>query len=545
MRSALEVAWRVATSEATLLLRGESGTGKGVLAQAIHERSPRAGGPFVTVHCPSLSSRAAGERPVRPCPRRLYRSRARHRGQGRRRRGRHAVPRRGRRPAADPAAEAAALPAREDLRARRRQPHAAAATSACWRPPTTTWKTPMPHGPVSRGPALSAQRHRDRTAALAAAAGRHPGAGPALAASSSPASRARTMSGFTAEALDSTAAPRLARQPPRAAQRHRARRDPDARPPSRPGRPAGAAWPAPRHAGSRSAATSASMTWKPSTFAASWPSVPRWTTPHARWASIPARSIANANDMVCDRAKAKKGERAASAHVRPDRGLYASRLAQVSLSETRISHAIVASPSYRAALTPLLLLLAVQGGLSVWLITRLGQRIDAILRENYDSVKAMERLNEAAGAHRLLIQVRAMLGGEVERPQGLRRQLGPARRTIHHRKGQHHHPARRSASSSRELRELKEQYREAGDRFYALPAASKARRDIYLGTKGHPGLRGLFQEIKNVTGDILHINQENMEAASADAKNVAKASRAGRGHLPGFGRRRGAGDLAG
>ena len=35
------VAFQVAASEATVLLRGESGTGKGVLARAIHERSPR------------------------------------------------------------------------------------------------------------------------------------------------------------------------------------------------------------------------------------------------------------------------------------------------------------------------------------------------------------------------------------------------------------------------------------------------------------------------------------------------------------------------
>src|SRR5262245_43496846 len=55
MRQALEVAFQVAPSDATVLLRGESGTGKGVLAQAIHERSGRAAGPFVTVHCPSLS----------------------------------------------------------------------------------------------------------------------------------------------------------------------------------------------------------------------------------------------------------------------------------------------------------------------------------------------------------------------------------------------------------------------------------------------------------------------------------------------------------
>lgn len=55
-RASLDVAFRVADSDATILLRGESGTGKGVLARAIHERSRRKGRPFVTVHCPSLSA---------------------------------------------------------------------------------------------------------------------------------------------------------------------------------------------------------------------------------------------------------------------------------------------------------------------------------------------------------------------------------------------------------------------------------------------------------------------------------------------------------
>ncbi|MFO0877427.1 MAG: sigma-54 dependent transcriptional regulator [Gemmataceae bacterium] len=55
VQAALEVAFRVAPTDATLLLRGESGTGKGVLARAVHARSRRAGKPFVTVHCPSLS----------------------------------------------------------------------------------------------------------------------------------------------------------------------------------------------------------------------------------------------------------------------------------------------------------------------------------------------------------------------------------------------------------------------------------------------------------------------------------------------------------
>ncbi|MBV9122544.1 MAG: sigma-54-dependent Fis family transcriptional regulator [Planctomycetes bacterium] len=56
MRQAIDLALKAAASEATLLLRGESGTGKGVLARAIHAHSRRPAGPFVTVHCPSLSA---------------------------------------------------------------------------------------------------------------------------------------------------------------------------------------------------------------------------------------------------------------------------------------------------------------------------------------------------------------------------------------------------------------------------------------------------------------------------------------------------------
>ncbi len=56
MRQILDIAFKAAASEATILLRGESGTGKGVLARALHARSSRAAGPFVTVHCPSLSA---------------------------------------------------------------------------------------------------------------------------------------------------------------------------------------------------------------------------------------------------------------------------------------------------------------------------------------------------------------------------------------------------------------------------------------------------------------------------------------------------------
>ncbi len=45
---------RVAQGAASVLLIGESGTGKEVTARAIHERSPRAAGPFVTVDCGAI-----------------------------------------------------------------------------------------------------------------------------------------------------------------------------------------------------------------------------------------------------------------------------------------------------------------------------------------------------------------------------------------------------------------------------------------------------------------------------------------------------------
>jgi len=55
MQKAIDIAFRAADSEATVLLLGESGTGKSVLARAIHQRSPRRASVFVTVSCPSLS----------------------------------------------------------------------------------------------------------------------------------------------------------------------------------------------------------------------------------------------------------------------------------------------------------------------------------------------------------------------------------------------------------------------------------------------------------------------------------------------------------
>jgi NtrC-family two-component system response regulator AlgB len=55
MQKTLTLAQRVADSDATLLIRGESGTGKTILARAIHAWSRRATRSFGVVSCPSLS----------------------------------------------------------------------------------------------------------------------------------------------------------------------------------------------------------------------------------------------------------------------------------------------------------------------------------------------------------------------------------------------------------------------------------------------------------------------------------------------------------
>jgi two-component system, NtrC family, nitrogen regulation response regulator NtrX len=54
MRRAFEMADRVAPADSTVLILGESGTGKDLMAQEIHARSPRAGKAYVAVNCAAL-----------------------------------------------------------------------------------------------------------------------------------------------------------------------------------------------------------------------------------------------------------------------------------------------------------------------------------------------------------------------------------------------------------------------------------------------------------------------------------------------------------
>ncbi len=55
MRGVLDMAARVAATDAPVLITGENGTGKSILARAVHRQSARAAKPFVVINCPTLS----------------------------------------------------------------------------------------------------------------------------------------------------------------------------------------------------------------------------------------------------------------------------------------------------------------------------------------------------------------------------------------------------------------------------------------------------------------------------------------------------------
>ena len=111
---------RLPAGHSTVLLRGESGTGKGLIARIIHNVSPRRNGPFIMFNCAALPRDAGRIGAVRPREGRVHRRRSPQAGTLRAGQRRHDLPRRDRQDEPGHAGQAAARGRGQGVRARRR-----------------------------------------------------------------------------------------------------------------------------------------------------------------------------------------------------------------------------------------------------------------------------------------------------------------------------------------------------------------------------------------------------------------------------------------
>jgi signal transduction histidine kinase/HAMP domain-containing protein len=171
-------------------------------------------------------------------------------------------------------------------------------------------------------------------------------------------------------------------------------------------------------------------------------------------------------------------------------------------------------------LLPLLVLLALLGGAAMALLYHLGGRIDAILRENYESVVYMERLNEALERIDSSFQFAIALQDKAQ--QQYADNWNAYRKWLHGEEQNITEPG--EAELVDRLQALTASYRQKGDAFYAKPADDPRRRQDYF---GDGGLLDTFKQIKGVSQDILVLNQTSMVNASRQARRTARDSMVG------------------
>ncbi|MGA2031413.1 MAG: ATP-binding protein [Thermoguttaceae bacterium] len=173
------------------------------------------------------------------------------------------------------------------------------------------------------------------------------------------------------------------------------------------------------------------------------------------------------------------------------------------------------------ATLPLIALLVMLGGTGTFLIYNLGDRIDKILRENYDSVVYMRDLNEAL--ERIDSSLQFALADrkrEEQSRQQFRDNWKSYDLSLEAEQGNITVPGERELVDT--LTTLSQRYRRQGDIFFAHP--DQRRNELYFDEAKHAGLYNTFLEIKKASGKILRINQQNMEQANAEARRLARSS---------------------
>ena len=179
-------------------------------------------------------------------------------------------------------------------------------------------------------------------------------------------------------------------------------------------------------------------------------------------------------------------------------------------------------------LLPLLILVAVMGSTGIWLLHRLGGSIDVILRENYDSVIAMQDLKEALDRIDSSCQfmlVAAGLKDAMERQKLAEKAARDfaANWKLYHdalRKEQNNitiHPT--EDDLVKRLEDLTVRYHSEGEDFFRRAKQSEVRHQDY-----YSGPYDTFVKIKQAADDILQLNQGEMKHASDVAGDTARRS---------------------
>ena len=151
-------------------------------------------------------------------------------------------------------------------------------------------------------------------------------------------------------------------------------------------------------------------------------------------------------------------------------------------------------------LVPLVVLLVILGVAGVVLLSHLGGRIDAILRENYDSIIAVERLNEAL--ERIDSSFQFTLAGQEPKARAQYQQNW----TIYREKlrfEQENITVPGEKELVGQLTEWTKRYQQQGDAFYARPANDPQRQQDYFGPSG---LLETFTKIKSVLQFRSHVS---------------------------------------
>ena len=175
MRELFELVDAVAPSNANVLIQGENGTGKELIANALHHRSPRAAGPFIKINCAAIPKDLIESELFGYKKGAFTGADSDKVGLLRAGRGRRADARRDRRDAGLPADQAAAGAAGARVPADRRRPLRQGRLPADLRHQHRP-RRGAARRPAAGGPLLPHQHHRAAGAAAARAARGHPAA---------------------------------------------------------------------------------------------------------------------------------------------------------------------------------------------------------------------------------------------------------------------------------------------------------------------------------------------------------------------------------